>query len=108
MGLFDKKDTDGKIHVKRIEKIINSINDDYTYNLTQSIDRAFITYCKELCREPEMAKIQPIELCAELVETIVANKTDFATTSYLSVMRRAEEIYARVFPYGENTPNLNL
>ena len=108
MGLFDKKDTDGKIHVKRIEKIINSINDDYTYNLTQSIDRAFITYCKELCREPEMAKIQPIELCAELVETIVANKTDFATTSYLSVMRRAEEIYARVFPYGENTPDFEL
>ncbi len=108
MGLFDKKEADNKVYVKRIEKVINSINDDYTYNLTQSIDRAFVTYCKEICREPESAKIQPIELCAELVETIVANKVDIASTSYLAVMRRAEEIYARIFPYGENTPDFEL
>ncbi len=108
MGLFDKKENDDKLHIKRIEKVINSINDDYTYNLTQSIDRAFVTYCKEICKDPVSAKIQPIELCAELVETIVANKADIAPTSYLAVLRRAEEIYARIFPYGENTPNFEL
>ena len=54
------------------------------------------------------AKIQPIELCAELIETIVSNKVDIAPTSYLAVMRRAEEIYSRIFPYGENTPNFEL
>ncbi|MBR3834293.1 MAG: AAA family ATPase [Lachnospiraceae bacterium] len=108
MGLFDKKENDDKLHIKRIEKVINSINDDYTYNLTQSIDRAFVTYCKEICKDPVSTKIQPIELCAELIETIVANKADIAATSYLAVLRRAEEIYARIFPYGENTPNFEL
>ena len=43
MGLFDKKENDDKLHVKRIEKVVSGINDDYTYNLTQSIDRAFVT-----------------------------------------------------------------
>ena len=108
MGLFDKKENDDKLHVKRIEKVVSGINDDYTYNLTQSIDRAFVTYCKEICKEPVSAKIQPIELCAELIETIVSNKVDIAPTSYLAVMRRAEEIYSRIFPYGENTPNFEL
>lgn len=108
MGLFDKKDTDNKVHIKRIEKVVSSINDDYTYNLTQAIDRPFITYCKEICKEPETAKIQPIELCAEVVEIIVGNKTDFAPTSYLAVLRRAEEIYARIFPYGYNSSNFEF
>lgn len=108
MGLFDKKDADDKVHVKRIEKVINNINDDYTYNLTKSIDKAFISYAKEICKEPESAKIQPLELCAEIIETIVANKLDIAPTAYMMTMRRTEEIYARIFPYGENTPDFEL
>ena len=27
MGLFDKKETDVKVHIKRIEKVVNAIND---------------------------------------------------------------------------------
>ena len=108
MGLFDKNESDNKLHIKRVEKIINSINDDYTYNLTQSIDRAFITYCKDICKNPDTAKIQPFELCAEIIDTITSNKIDFASTSYLAVLRRAEEIYFRIFPYGINTPDFQL
>ncbi len=108
MGLFDKKETDNKVHIKRVEKIVSSINDDYTYNLTQSIDRAFISYCKEICKEPGSAKIQPFELCAEIIETITSNKNDFASTAYLATLRRAEEVYFRIFPYGENTPDFEL
>lgn len=108
MGLFDKKETDNKVYIKRVEKIISRINDDYTYNLTQSIDRAFITYCKELCKNPESAKIQPFELCAEVIDVITSNKNDFASNSYLVALRRAEEIYFKVFPYSENTPDFEL
>lgn len=108
MGLFDKKETDNKVHIKRVEKIVSSINDDYTYNLTQSIDRAFITYCKEICKNPGSAKIQPFELCAEVIDVITSNKNDFASTAYLATLRRAEEIYFRIFPYGENTPDFEL
>ncbi|MBE5953862.1 MAG: AAA family ATPase [Lachnospiraceae bacterium] len=108
MGLFDKKETDNKVHIKRVEKIVSSINDDYTYNLTQSIDRAFITYCKEICKNPGSAKIQPFELCAEVIDVITSNKNDFASTAYLAALRRAEEIYFRIFPYGENTPDFEL
>ncbi len=108
MGLFDSKETDNKIHIKRIEKIIDEINSNYTYGLNQSIDRAFVNYAKEICREPELTKVQPIELCAQLIETIVDNKIDIAQTSYLLTMRRAEEIYSKMFPYGENTPDFSL
>lgn len=108
MGLFDKKETDVKVHIKRIEKVVNAINDDYTYNLTQSIDKTFITYCKELCKEPSAAKIQPFELCAEIIEVITNNKKDFASNSYLAALRRAEEVYSKMFPFGENTPDFEL
>ena len=108
MGLFDKKETDNKVHIKRVEKIVSSINDDYTYNLTQSIDRAFVSYCKEICKAPETARIQPFELCTELIETITSNKNDFNSNAYLATLRRAEEVYFRIFPYGENTPDFEL
>ena len=108
MGLFDSKETDNKIYIKRIEKVIDEINSNYTYGLNQSIDRAFINYAKEICKEPELAKVQPIELCARLIETIVGNKIDIAQTAYLLTMRRAEEIYTKLFPYGENTPDFGL
>lgn len=108
MGLFDKKETDNKVHIKRVEKIVSSINDDYTYNLTQSIDRAFVSYCKEICKDPGSAKIQPFELCAEIIETITSNKNDFDSNAYLATLRRAEEVYFRIFPYGENTPDFEL
>ncbi len=109
MGLFDKKnDSDNKMHIKRIEKVVSNINDDYTYNLTQTIDRAFVNYCKEICREPAVAKIQPMELCAEIIEIITSNKKDFAPNAYLAVLKRAEEVYFKIFPYGENTPDFEF
>ena len=108
MGLFDKKESDDRVHIKRLEKLVNDISDDYNYNIIQAIDKPFITYVREICKEPQMSKIQPIELCAEILETIVKNKTDFDPTTYLTTMRRAEEVYCRMFPYGEKTPDFEI
>ncbi len=108
MGVFDWKDTEDKAYIKRIEKMISTINDEYAYKITPAVDRAFLDYAKGLCKNPGAAKIQPIELCTEIMETIVANKKDFAPTAHLATLRIAEEIYTIVLPYAENTPEFEI
>ncbi len=105
MGLFDKQKTDEEIQINRIEKLVDSIVSDYNYKLIQDIDRPFVDYAKDICKNPGISKIQPLELCAEIMINIVQNRADFAPSSYLANMRKAETIYANIFPYGELTPD---
>lgn len=108
MGLFDKKNTDEKEYLKRLSKIIDDLNYTYNYTYSQSVDKSFIQYLVAVEKDPESAKIQPLELLVETVSAIVGNKEDFNINTYTGAMKKAGEIYDKMFSYGEETPEFGM
>ncbi len=103
MGLFDKKDTEEKEYIKKIEDMLSYINEQSSSNLISSVDAEFINFAKEVSRNPEITRIKPVKLCAELMSAIVYNKKDFQPKGYFAIFKNAEELYTKMFPLGENT-----
>ena len=108
MGLFDKKNTDDKEYLKRLNKIIDDLNYTYNYTYSQSADKTFIQYLMAVEKDPGSAKIQPLGLLVETVSAIIGNKSDFNINTYTPAMKKAGEIYDKVFPFGEATPDFDM
>lgn len=108
MGLFDKKSTDNKEYLKKLNKIIDDLNYTFNYTYSQSVDKSFIQYLSAVEKDPDSAKIQPLELLVETVTAIVGNKNDYNINTYTAAMKKAGEIYDKMFPYGEETPEFGM
>ncbi|MCR5800248.1 MAG: AAA family ATPase [Lachnospiraceae bacterium] len=68
----------------------------------------FITALKRMKSNPETVIIKPVELCLDVLETIVfENNGNFKPSDYLNTFNDAETIYKGIFNYDEETPNFD-
>lgn len=105
MGLFDKTEEKAMNPLKELDRIIDHLNYTYRRNSNEFKDRSFITYLENIKKNPETAKIQPLLLFTNVLGAITSNTVDYYAKNYMEGIQQAEEIYFRMFPYGEDTPD---
>ena len=62
-------------------------------------EKKFLIYLENAKKNREKLIIKPFELWADTIEIILANKTNFNTDNYMSVVGKAEDIYSKIFVY---------
>lgn len=104
MGLFDKKTEEESIALRKINKLINNLNISNTQINPNARDKRFIMYLEDIRKRPEATPIQPFSLFVDTAITIVENRADYQMKNYIDGIKKAEELYPKVFPFGEKTP----
>ena len=103
MGLFDRKSGDEASIDKRLDGFISEVENLYL----NKPEKKFLIYLENAKKNREKLIIKPFELWADTIEIILANKTNFNTDNYMSVIGKAEDIYSKIFVYEESTPNFD-
>lgn len=100
MGIFSKNNKDEE--VKREAEILKELSN----HPEQSVIRTSYKLAK-ICEEPENAIMKPISLYFDCVEMMLANKSNYALSSFYNNIEYAEKIYKQVFVYDEETPDFD-
>lgn len=103
MALIIKKSENDNVAYQKLNKLINDL--EYLYYKAQgnAKDKRFIIYLENARKNPDSTIIRPFPLLVETAITIVNNRADYNLNTYIDAMRKAEDLYPTVFPFGENT-----
>lgn len=104
MGLFDKKTEEENTALRKLNKLINNLNITNTQLNPNARDKRFIMYLEDIRKRPETTAIQPFSLFVDTAITIAENRADYHMQNYIDGIQKAEELYPKVFPFGEKTP----
>lgn len=105
MGLFDKRTEDDNTAVRKLNKLINNLNISNAQLNANTRDKRFIMYLEDIRKRPEATPIQPLSLFVDTAITIAENRADYHMKNYIDGIKKAEELYPKVFPFGEKTPD---
>lgn len=103
MGLNENNKETNKQTAAKMNKLIANLNMDYMKDYSTTKKKDHIQYLESIRRRPELTPIQPYALFVETAYAIVNNRADYQTNTYLDGIRKAESLYLKIFPFGENT-----
>lgn len=106
MGFFDRFENKPKDYdcMTRLGQLIAELESMYSLSTSKN----FLNYVQKIKLEPEESVIRPIELFVDVVEAMLANRTNFNKDNYMNIIRKAESIYNDIFVFGEKTPDYDL
>lgn len=101
MSLFDKKYENDTESQNKLKSIIRQLKQEYAD--THAYDNSFFHYLDTIAKKPETSIIQPLELFVEVFSTMIQNTRDYSIYTYYTNLKKAEDIYLKMFPYDINT-----